>query len=96
MGLYRCGFTGIICALAVLAQVNNKGVSAAPAAGRQRIVSAYASLSLSFEANIGQCDPEVKFLSRGAEETPASDDDDEYTDDFADEVPSVPALEEKE
>src|SRR5438270_4564113 len=42
-------------------------------------------------------DEEDLFLSRGAEETPASDDDDdEYTDDFADEVPSVPALEEKE
>src|SRR5581483_6511053 len=32
----------------------------------QRLVSSYGNLPLSFEANAGQSDPKVKFLSRGA------------------------------
>ena len=40
-------------------------------------------------------DEEDLFLSRGAEEVPSSDDDDEFGD-FSDEPPSAPVVEEKE
>jgi hypothetical protein len=36
-----------------------------PTAARPQIAKAYGKLSLSFEANQGQSDPQVKFLSRG-------------------------------
>src|ERR1039458_7828607 len=36
-----------------------------PAVGNARIVEAYGKLPLSFEANQGQADAQVKFLSRG-------------------------------
>ena len=39
---------------------------AVPQAVKQRVQAAYFSLPLSFEANRGQTDPEVKFLSRGS------------------------------
>src|SRR5437870_1576493 len=37
----------------------------APYMANARIVEAYGKLPISFEANHGQTDPEVKFLSRG-------------------------------
>ena len=36
-----------------------------PAAAKRRLVDEYANLPLSFEANQGQTDPQVKFHSRG-------------------------------
>src|SRR5881628_4163391 len=37
-----------------------------PQATKQQVLVAYGKLPLSFEANQGQTDPEVKFLSRGS------------------------------
>ena len=42
-----------------------RAVSAADAAPRARVSESYGNLPLSFEANQGQTDPRVKFLSRG-------------------------------
>ena len=39
--------------------------SRSPAAGKRGLVENYGKLPLSFEANQGQTDPQVKFLSRG-------------------------------
>ena len=39
--------------------------SHSPAAGKRGLVENYGKLPLSFEANHGQTDPQVKFLSRG-------------------------------
>jgi hypothetical protein len=45
--------------------VPNPPVSAAPKKVQSHLVATYGKLPLSFEANQGQTDPSVKFLSRG-------------------------------
>ena len=45
----------------------SSSLAAADPATRSKVSEAYARVPLSFEANVGQTDPRVKFLSRGAE-----------------------------
>ena len=46
------------------AQAQTKNNSEKSGSGRERVSAAYGQLPLSFEANIGQADREVRFVSR--------------------------------
>jgi hypothetical protein len=60
---------GILLSVAVLPVLASTGPSASTtdvqAAAKIRVSESYGRLPLSFEANQGQTDPEVKFLARG-------------------------------
>ena len=56
--IFRQTLMTLICTLVASAQVTSR-----PGLGRQRLSAAYDALPLLFEPNLGQSDPQVKFLS---------------------------------
>src|ERR1041385_2666555 len=67
--LFPTGMTGL-ATLAVFLFLRLSAAAAMPASadheGRARLDETYGKVPLSFEANAGQTDPSVKFLSRGS------------------------------
>jgi hypothetical protein len=61
---FVCGV--IICASCLHAQAVSAPLQKASRATTARVIESYGKLPLTFEANAGQTDPQVKFLARGA------------------------------
>jgi len=57
---------GIVTVAVGLAADSHQAAARESSQVRQRVANAYSKLPLSFEANAGQTDPEVRFLSRGS------------------------------
>src|SRR5580692_2282233 len=64
---------GFLCAVTLFAAVNisaaqksNPPVAVTPQSNTAKAATTYGSLPMSFEGNVGQTDPRVKFLSRGS------------------------------
>src|SRR5918996_1408089 len=50
----------------IVTQTSHKATAQADAATKARLNEVYGQLPLSFEANVGQADPQVDFISRGS------------------------------